>query len=80
MHLSEARNLFFKHVYSVIFSEHKIHSLQCLLADYKRIVSGYGYPVGDVKSTYLKDLLIGDVKSTYLKDLLINEYQENWIH
>ncbi len=61
--LSEARNLFFRHVDSVIFTEREIRSLQSLLADYKRIVSDYGYAVGDVKSSYLKDLLI-------------NEYQE----
>ena len=62
--LSEARNLFFKHVDSVIFEEHEIRSLQSLLADYKRIVSDYGYPVGDVKSSYLKDLLINEYHDT----------------
>ena len=62
--LSEARNLFFRHVDSVIFNEHEIRSLQSLLADYKRIVSDYGYPVGDVKSTYLKDLLICEYQDT----------------
>ena len=56
--LSEARNLFFRHVDTVIFEEHEIRSLQSLLEDYKRIVSDYGYPVGDVKSSYLKELLI----------------------
>ena len=62
--LSEARNLFFKHVNSVIFNEHEIRSLQSLLADYKRIVNDYGYPIGDVKSTYLKDLLICEYQDT----------------
>ena len=56
--LSEARNLFFRRVDTVIFEEHEIRSLQSLLEDYKRIVSEYGYPVGDVKSSYLKELLI----------------------
>lgn len=46
---SEARNLFFRHMDSVIFHEYETHSLQFLLADYKCIVSDYGYPVGDVK-------------------------------
>ena len=62
--LSEARNLFFKHVDSVIFNEHEIRSLQSFVADYKRTVSDYGYPVGDVKSTFLKDLLICEYRDT----------------
>ena len=60
--LSEAKNLFFRHVDSVIFTEREIRSLQSLLADYKRIVSEYGYAVGDVKSSYVKDLLINEYR------------------
>lgn len=56
--LSEARNLFFKHEDSIIFTERDIGSLQSLLADYIRIVCDYGYVVGDGKSSYLKELLI----------------------
>ena len=59
----EAKNLFFRHVDSVIFSEREIRSLQSLLVDYKRIIREYGHHVGDVKSSYVKDMLI-------------NEYQE----
>lgn len=61
--LFEARSLFFRHVDSVIFNEREIRSLQSLLMDYKHIVGDYGY-------------LVGDVKSSYLKELLINEYHE----
>ena len=50
--LLEARNLFFRHVDSVIFSEHEIRSLQSLLADYKCIVGDYGYEVGNLRSAY----------------------------
>ena len=39
--MSDARTLFFKHVYAVIFKEHEIRSLQSLLSDYKRIISDY---------------------------------------
>jgi hypothetical protein len=39
---------------SIIFANREIRSLQSLLADYKRIVSDYGYAVGDIKSSYLK--------------------------
>ena len=52
--LSEARNLFFKHVDEVIFPEREIRSLQSLFSDYKRIVNDYGYAVGDVRSSYVK--------------------------
>ena len=62
--LSEARSLFLRHVDSIIFTNREIHSLQSLLADYKRIVSDYGYTVGDIKSTYLKDLLINEYQET----------------
>ena len=55
---SEARSVFFRHVDSVIFKEHKIRSLQSPLEVDKCIVSDYGYPVGDVKSSYLKGLLV----------------------
>ncbi len=47
---------------SIIFTEREIRSLQSLLADYKRIVSDYGYAVGDVKSSFLKDLLNNEYK------------------
>lgn len=62
--LSEARSLFFKHIDNVIFNEHEIRSLQALLADYKHIVGDYGYQVGDVKSSYLKKLLINEYQET----------------
>ena len=56
--LLDARSLFFRHVDAVIFQEHEIRSLQTLLEDYKRIVGDFGYPVGDLKSSYIKELLI----------------------
>lgn len=62
--LSEARGLFFRHVDLVIFTEHEIRSLQSLLTEYKRIVGDYGYAVGDVKSSYLKELLINEYQDT----------------
>ena len=54
---SDARNLFYRHVDEVIFEQHEIRSLQSLLQDYKTIMSNYGFPVGDMKSSYLKELL-----------------------
>lgn len=53
--LSEARNFFFRHMDSIIFTEREICSLQSLLADYKRIISDYGNLVGNVKSSYGMD-------------------------
>ncbi|KAI4830317.1 hypothetical protein KUCAC02_001956 [Chaenocephalus aceratus] len=55
----EARNLFFRHVDSIIFTEQEIRSLQSLLAEYKRIVCDYGYEVGDIKG-----LLINEYQET----------------
>ncbi|KAK5899993.1 hypothetical protein CesoFtcFv8_009411 [Champsocephalus esox] len=62
--LSEARNLFFRYVYSIIFTEREIRSLQSLLAEYNCIVGDYGYEVGDVKSSYVKGLLIDEYQET----------------
>ena len=62
--LDEARKLFFKHVDTVIFREHEIRSLQSLLDDYKRIISDYGCAVGDMKSSYLKEILVAEYKDS----------------
>ena len=69
--LMEAKNLLFGHIDTVIFDEHEIHSLQSLLADYRRIVSDYGYPVGNVKSHYVKSLLVKEYK-----DKIVKEYKD----
>ena len=47
---------------SVIFTEREIRSLQYFLADYKRIISDYGYEVDKLKPSYLKVLLINEYK------------------
>lgn len=54
--------MFFKHIDLIIFIEHEIRSLPSLLTDYKRIVCDFGYAVGDVKSSYLKDVLVNEYK------------------
>ena len=58
----DARNLFFKHVNVAVFqereTEYEIRSPQFLLNDYKRIVCDFGYEAGNIKSSYLKELLI----------------------
>ena len=64
MYVFLRQEFFFRHVDSIIFNEHEIRSLQSLLAHYKRIVSDYGYEVGDVKSSYLKELLINEYQET----------------
>ncbi|KAJ4921707.1 hypothetical protein JOQ06_002007 [Pogonophryne albipinna] len=60
----QARNLFFRHVDSIIFIEREIRSLQSLFAEYKPIAGDYGYEVGDVKSSYVKGLLINEYQET----------------
>ena len=44
----------------MFFTAHEILSLQSLVGEYKHVVIDYhyGYDVGDVKSSYLKELLI----------------------
>ena len=54
----DARKLFFRHVDEVIFRNREIRQLQWLLSDYKLVVGDYSLAVGDVKSGYLKQLLI----------------------
>ena len=80
VNLSEARQLFFRHVDSVIFTEREIRSLQSLLSDYRRIVGDYGYAVGDVKSSYVKDLLITEYKDKIgFKDRRVMNKSE-WVY
>jgi len=43
---------------------HEIRSLQSLVSDYKRIISDYGYVAGDVRSSYVKELLIEEYGET----------------
>ena len=55
---SEMKHLFLRRVEEIIFTEHEIRSLQSLLREYKQIAAEYGFPVGKVKSSYVKDVLI----------------------
>ena len=58
INIDDARKLFFRHVDKVIFENREIRRLQGLLCEYKLIVGDYGLVVGDVKSGYLKQLLV----------------------
>ncbi|MES9879868.1 MAG: hypothetical protein ABW185_03205, partial [Sedimenticola sp.] len=78
--LSEAKSLFYRHVDSVIFNEHEIRSLQSLLMDYKRIVSDYGYAVGDIKSSYLKDMLINEYQETIGFKERTEKNKSEWVY
>ena len=60
--LTEARNLFYRYIDTVIFEQHELRTLQSLLLDYKNIVRGHGYDVGDMKSDYPKKLLVREYK------------------
>ena len=55
---SEMKHLFLRRVDEIIFTEHEIRSLQSLLREYKQIAAEYGFPVGKVKFSYVKDVLI----------------------
>ena len=56
--LIEAKHLFFRHVQKVIFEEHEIRTLQSLLKEYITIMENYNHSAYEVKSSFLKTLLI----------------------
>ena len=78
--LEEARSLFFKHVDSVIFEEHEIRTLQSMLSDYKAKVSDFGYNVGDIKSSYLKQLLIDEYGNNIGFKERNSKNQSEWVY
>jgi len=58
VNLREAQSIFFDHIRTVIFEEHKLRSLQSLLTDYNSIISRYGFPTSAARSSFIKDILI----------------------
>ena len=58
INIYNARKLVFCQVDEVIFRDRENRQLQWLFSDYKLVVGAYGLAVGDVKSEYLKQLLI----------------------
>ena len=55
---SEMQTLFLRKVDEIIFSDHEIRSLQSLLREYRDTANEYGFTVGDLKSSYLKEILV----------------------
>ena len=78
--LLDARSLFFRHVDDVIFNQNEIRTLQSLLLDYKSIVSNHGYDVGDIKSSYLKDLLLHEYKEAIGFHERHAKYLSEWVY
>ena len=58
INLDDGRQLFFRRVDEIIFQKREIRALQWLLSDYKVIIGDYGIEVNDMKSSYLKELLV----------------------
>ena len=56
--LRDARNMFLRHVDEVLYQEREISTVQSLLHDYKCIVGDFGYEVGDMRSSYLKEIIV----------------------
>ena len=54
----EMKNLFLRYVDQIIFSDHEIRTTQSLLLEYKRLASEYGFVSGEVRGSYIKDMLI----------------------
>jgi hypothetical protein len=57
VNLREAKSFFFDHIRTIIFDEHELRSLQSLLKDYNSIISRYGFPTSNIKSSFIKDIL-----------------------
>ena len=52
------KQIILEKVDQIIFAEHKIQSLQSFLHEYRQIAKEYGFDVGKLKSSYVKELLI----------------------
>ena len=55
---SEMSQMFFEKVDQIIFAEHEVRSLQLLLHQYRQIAIDYGFDLGKLKSSYVKEVLI----------------------
>ena len=80
VNLDDARKLFFKHVDEVIFQQREIRPLQCLLSDYKLIVGDYGYEVGEMKSSYLKEILMKEYGQSIGFKERPQKNQSEWVY
>ena len=54
----EVKYLFFRKVQKVVFGEHEIITLQCLVKEYVKIMENYNHNASGVKSSFVKSLLI----------------------
>ena len=54
----EAQTMFIDHARQVVFVDHEIITLQGLLRKYKNIMGTYGLPNLEVKSSYIKEILV----------------------
>ena len=53
----EMKQIFFKRIDKIIFQEHEFRSLQSLLDEYRTVAMEYGFDVGRLKSSYVKEIL-----------------------
>ena len=54
----EMKNLFLRYIDQIIFIDHEIRTTQSLLLEYKRLAFEYGFTCGEVRGSYIKDMLI----------------------
>ena len=52
------KNLFLRYVDQIIFGDHEIRTIQSLLLEFKRLAFEYGYTCGEMRGSYIKDMLI----------------------
>ena len=52
------KNLFLRYVDQIIFGDHEIRTIQSLLLEFKRLAFEYGCTCGEMRGSYIKDMLI----------------------
>ena len=52
------RSIFFRKFDTLIFESHEIRTLQSLFDEDKQVSSEYGFKVGNIKTSYLKEMLL----------------------
>ena len=54
----EMKNLFLRYVDQIIFHDHEIRTIQSLLLEYKRLAFEYNVKCGELRGSYIKEMLI----------------------
>ena len=80
INIDDGRKLFFHYVNKVIFRNTEIRELQWILSSYKLVAGDYGFVVVDVKSGYLKQLLIKQYGDRIAFKEPCQKNQSKWVY